>query len=223
MNTLVQNVNAVEELVFAMMLTSGAEVAGRSIVFYMDCQRFHSEHDHGRVAGRHGSHHGSSRQPNHHDACTQNSSTPSCRVHTKRGSLSCVSGVASRAREQCTSRSAGSGQFRAALPRRKLSGAMRARRRDSAMPASGPQTKQHSRSISLSRVKQTLTRRKRSVFLESETSTLSGNMSTQRQFVRLCTQSRTGHLLQVLQVVNEEREMQSSALDLRVAFAQGHG
>ena len=48
-------------------------------------QRFHSEHDHWRVAGRHGSHPGSSKQPTHLDACTQNSSPSSCRVHTKRG------------------------------------------------------------------------------------------------------------------------------------------
>ena len=39
-------------------------------------QKFHSEHDHQSVAGR---------QPNHLDACTQNSSPSSCRVHTKRG------------------------------------------------------------------------------------------------------------------------------------------
>ena len=56
---------AVAELVFAMMLTSSFEVAGRSIAFYVDCQRsrcsecfivaqaqrFHPEHDHKRVAG----------------------------------------------------------------------------------------------------------------------------------------------------------------------------
>ena len=40
-------------------------------------QRFHPEHDHWRVAGR---------QQCHLNACTQDSSPPSCRVHTKRGS-----------------------------------------------------------------------------------------------------------------------------------------
>ena len=39
-------------------------------------QEIHSEHDHWRVACR---------QPNYLDACTQNSSPSSCRVHTKRG------------------------------------------------------------------------------------------------------------------------------------------
>ena len=43
-------------------------------------QRFRPEHDHWRVADRHESHLGPSRQPSHLDACT-----PSCRVHTKRG------------------------------------------------------------------------------------------------------------------------------------------
>ena len=38
-----------------------------------------------RVAHRHGSHLGSNRQPSHFDACTQNSSPSSCRVHTRRG------------------------------------------------------------------------------------------------------------------------------------------
>ena len=48
-------------------------------------QRFHSEHGHWRVADRHESHPGPSRQPNHLDAYTRNSSPSSCRVHTKRG------------------------------------------------------------------------------------------------------------------------------------------
>ena len=70
MNTPGQNANDVAGLVFAMMLSSarnsfdgtiGIEVAGKSIAFYVDCQRFHLEHDHRRVASRHGSHHGSSR------------------------------------------------------------------------------------------------------------------------------------------------------------------
>ena len=52
MNTPGQNVNADVKLVFAMMLTSGFDVTGRSIVLYIDCHRFHSEPVQRRVAGR---------------------------------------------------------------------------------------------------------------------------------------------------------------------------